>query len=235
VVSNADTVFTYNRLLADAPKKRWTPKRANGLHQSMSCFLIYLGVKKQYPKLKHHTLILSHRYTELICDIFDCKKLADDFSMYLHAPTRTEPDMTPPGCESLYVLVPVPNLDADIDWSSVEHTMTDRVLDFLEEWGLDGLRDNAEVVKTVAPVDFERELSAWKGSAFGIEPRLTQTALFRPHNRSEDIKNLYFVGAGTHPGAGVPGVLLSAEATMHAINEDFGTVSTPAGNHVEAG
>ena len=205
VVSNADTAFTYNKLLEDVPKKRWTPRRIERLEQSMSCFLLYLGVRKQYKALEHHTLILSQRYEQLITDIFDRKILADDFSMYLHAPTRTDAGMAPPGCESLYVLVPVPNLKSGVDWEEMRPVMTDRVIDFLENWGLDGLRENTEVLRTFTPLDFQSELSAWDGSAFGIEPRLTQTAIFRPHNRSEDIRNLYLVGAGTHPGAGVPG------------------------------
>jgi phytoene desaturase len=222
VVSNADTVFTYNRLLEGVPKRRWTERRISGLNQSMSCFLLYIGARRQYEQLKHHTLILSQRYEQLIRDIFDRKILADDFSMYLHAPTRTDSGMAPPGCESLYVLVPVPNLGAGIDWTEMEPVMTERVLDFLEDWGLTDLRENTEVLRTFTPVDFQRELGAWQGSAFGIEPRLTQTAIFRPHNRSEDVRNLYFAGAGTHPGAGVPGVLLSAEATAFAIEQDFG-------------
>jgi len=128
--------------------------------------------------------------------------------------------MAPPGCESLYVLAPVPNLDADIDWNSSTHALTEKLISFLENWGLEDLRDNIEVLRTFTPLDFESELGAWKGSAFGIEPKLTQSAIFRPHNRSRDVSNLYFVGAGTHPGAGVPGVLLSAEATEFAIRED---------------
>jgi phytoene desaturase len=221
VVSNADAAFTYNKLIPPAARKRWSDNKVSAVHQSMSCFLLYLGVKRQYPQLAHHTLILSHRYKELITDIFDRKILADDFSMYVHAPTRTDPSMAPPGCESMYVLVPVPNLQADVDWSVMTDVMTERVLDFLEDWGLEDLKAETEVLRTFTPLDFESELNAWHGNAFGSEPRLTQTAIFRPHNRSEDVRNLYLVGAGTHPGAGVPGVLLSAEATTQAILDDF--------------
>jgi phytoene desaturase len=224
VVSNADTTFTYNRLLDSSERKRWSDGRLERLHQSMSCFLMYIGTRKQYPELAHHTLILSERYKELIQDIFDRKILPDDFSMYLHAPTRTDASMAPPGCESMYVLIPVPNLQAEVDWKVTTDVMKDRVLAFLEEWGLDNLRDSIDVLKVFTPLDFESELNAWHGNAFGSEPRLTQTAVFRPHNRSEDVRNLYLVGAGTHPGAGVPGVLLSAEATMAAILEDFPAV-----------
>lgn len=221
VVSNADAAFTYKKLLPPSARRRWTDKRVDALHQSMSCFLIYLGVKREYPQLAHHTLILSPRYQDLIEDIFDRHILADDFSMYVHAPTRTDSSMAPPGCESLYVLVPVPNLKADVDWSAMTEIMTERVLDFLEEWGLDNLKAETEVLRTFTPLDFQSELNAWLGNAFGSEPRLSQTAIFRPHNRSEDVKNLYLVGAGTHPGAGVPGVLLSAEATAQSIIDDL--------------
>lgn len=227
VISNADTAYTYATLVDSGQRKRWSDRRIEGLHQSMSCFLLYLGVRRQYPRLAHHTLILSERYEELIRDIFDRKILADDFSMYVHAPTRTDSTMAPEGCESMYVLVPVPNLEADVDWDETAGMMKDRVIDFLEHWGLDDLRANTEVLRVFTPADFESELNAWNGNAFGSEPRLTQTATFRPHNRSEDVRNLYLVGAGTHPGAGVPGVLLSAEATAAAIRQDFPDVGLP--------
>ena len=141
--------------------------------------------------------------------------------MYLHVPTATDPDMAPDGCESMYVLVPVPNLKADVDWSEQAQPYADRILTFLEEWGLDDLRDSTEVLRIFTPQDFERELGAFAGNAFSIEPKLLQTAYFRPHNRSGDVDGLYLVGAGTHPGAGVPGVMLSAEATMSCITEDL--------------
>ncbi len=221
VVSNADVGHTYRNLIDPSDRRKWTDRKVDRLDYSMSCFLLYLGVRKKYPRLQHHTLILSQRYRALIEDIFRKKILPDDFSMYLHAPTKTDPGMAPEGCESLYVLIPVANLSADIDWSAISGPFTDRVLDFLEEWGLDGLRDNLDVLRTFTPVDFRQELNAMQGNAFGIEPRLLQTAYFRPHNGSEDVRNLYFVGAGTHPGAGVPGVLLSAEATEFCIRRDY--------------
>jgi phytoene desaturase len=227
VVSNADVGATYRDMLAETPRKRWTDARIERTDYTMSCFLLYLGVKNRYPRLKHHTLILGPRYKGLITDIFDRKTLSKEFSMYLHAPTVTDPDMAPPGCESLYVLVPVPNLTADIDWEVEAPAFRQRVLDFLENWGLDGLQENLEVCHTFTPLDFESKLGAFHGNAFGIEPKLSQTAFFRPHNRSEDVKNLYFVGAGTHPGAGVPGVLLSAEATAGCVADDFDVSLAP--------
>lgn len=222
VVSNADVGETYGRLLGKLPKKRWTPRRLKRLEYSMSCFLLYLGVNRQYSSLAHHTLILSERYRELLRDIFDRKELADDFSMYLHVPTRTDPDMAPPGCESIYVLIPVPNNESGIDWSARSEEFGNKVIRFLEAWGMPGLESAIQVRRTFTPDDFASEYNATLGNAFAIVPRFTQTAWFRPHNRSEDLAGLYTVGASTHPGAGVPGVLLSAEATYRSIAEDLG-------------
>lgn len=221
VVSNADIGHTYRHLIAPEHREKWTDRKVDRIDYSMSCYLLYLGVRKQYPQLAHHTLILAERYKQLVDDIFDHKALPEDFSMYLHVPTQTDPGMAPPGCESMYVLIPVSNLKAETDWHQTAEPFTERVLTFLEEWGLEGLRENIEVQRVFTPLDFESELNAFHGNAFAIEPKLSQTAYFRPHNRSEDVGNLYFVGAGTHPGAGVPGVMLSAEATEYCIRQDF--------------
>ncbi|MXX54564.1 MAG: phytoene desaturase [Gemmatimonadetes bacterium] len=221
VVSNADVGHTYGTLLGAVRRRRWTDRRLRKVAQSMSCFLLYLGVRRKYPRLSHHTIILGRRYRGLVRDIFDRKVLASDFSMYLHVPSRSEPSMAPPGCESIYVLVPVPNAASGIDWEREAGPMTDRVIAALEAWGLEGLRAAIEVQHVFTPDDFAIQYNATLGNAFGIEPRLTQTAWFRPHNRSEEVDGLYLVGAGTHPGAGVPGVVLSAAATMHAVAEDF--------------
>jgi phytoene desaturase len=222
VASNADIAHTYRDLVEPEHRRHWTDRKIEKQAYTMSCFLLYLGVRRQYPQLAHHTLILTERYEELLKDIFDHKILPDDFSMYLHAPTRTDPDMAPEGCESLYVLVPVANNASGIDWSEVKDEFGRRVLDYLEEWGMEGLNENLEVLHTFTPDDFESELNAHLGNAFAVEPRFTQTAWFRPHNRSEDVEGLYLVGAGTHPGAGVPGVVLSAEATYGCIADDLG-------------
>ncbi len=225
VVSNADVGHTYGKLLRRAKRRRWTDRRLARTRQSMSCFLLYLGVRKRLPQLSHHTIIAGPRYEGLVRDIFDRKRLSGDFSMYVHAPSRTDPEMAPPGCESLYVLVPVPNEASGIDWSEEAPRMEERVLDALEAWGLKDLRRCLEVREVFTPRDFAEAYGATLGNAFGIEPRLTQTAWFRPHNRSEEARGLYLVGAGTHPGAGVPGVMLSAQATCHAIARDFGLES----------
>lgn len=222
VVSNADPGHTYGALVPESDRSHWTPRRLARQEWSMSCVLLYIGTRRQYPQLEHHTLILTERYKGLLKDIFDAKTLPDDFSMYLHAPTRTDPSMAPEGGESMYVLIPVANQRSGIDWSRTGPEFADRVIDFLEEWGLEDLREEMEVLHVFTPDDFETQLNATWGNAFAIEPKLFQTAWFRPQNRSEDVDGLYLVGAGTHPGAGVPGVLLSAETTYGCIAADRG-------------
>ena len=167
--------------------------------------------------MKHHTIILGPRYKSLLRDIFDKKILAEDFSSYLHVPTRTDPSLAPPGCETFYILVPVPHQDSGIDWDSIKDNFKNKILNFLDKEYLPGLLDNLVVSKVFTPKDFETEYLAYKGSAFSLEPIFRQSAYFRTHNRSEDVKGLYFVGAGTHPGAGVPGVLSSAKLTTNLI------------------
>ncbi|MGH1366170.1 MAG: phytoene desaturase family protein [Calditrichia bacterium] len=227
VISNAHFAHTYKDLISPDARRKWNNRKVEKLAYGMSCFLMYIGVRKQYPKLLHHTLILSERYRELVRDIFDKKVLAEDFSMYLHVPTRSDAEMAPPGCESMYVLIPVPNLAGDIDWSSMAQPFADRVLKFLEEeFGMEDLRDNIDVLELFTPNDFAKQRNNYLGSAWGVEPKMTQTASFRPRNRSEDVENLYLVGASTHPGAGVPGVMLTAEATEKLVLEDLGHPET---------
>lgn len=221
VISNADVTHTYGSLVRSTDSKRWSADRLLHSKYSMGTVVIYLGVKKKYPQLLHHTLILSHRYKELVSDIFDKHVLPEDFSMYLHVPTRTDSDMAPEGCESIYVLIPVTNLSANIDWETMSRPFTNKVINFLEaEFDLVDLRKNIEVERTFTPLDFSRERNSYLGTPWGMEPVLLQTAYFRPHNKSEDIENLYLVGAGTHPGGGIPGVMLSAEATENCIIAD---------------
>ncbi len=226
IVSNADIAHTYKHLIKSEHRKKWTDAKVDRTATSMSAFLLYIGSKKQYPQLLHHTLILSERYKYLVKDIFDNKILPEDFSMYLHAPSRTDAGMAPEGSESMYVLIPVSNLSGNIDWDTMAQPYTERILDFLEnDFGLTDLQKNIEVLEVFTPVDFKINRNSHLGSPWGFEPKLTQTAYFRPHNRSQDISNLYFVGAGTHPGAGLPGVLLTAEATEKVIVDDFGQIS----------
>ncbi|MBN1153604.1 phytoene desaturase [candidate division KSB1 bacterium] len=224
VVSNAHFASTHLDLIDRSARRKWSDRKVKNMDYSMSAFMLYLGVKKQYPKMLHHTLIIAKRYKQLIYDIFDRKILADDFSLYCHVPTRTDKSMAPEGCESMYVLAPVPNLLAKINWDDMARPFAERIINFLEhEFGLTDLKENLEVMEIFTPNDFESLCNDYLGSAWGLEPKLTQTAIFRPKNRSEDIKNFYLVGASTHPGAGVPGVLLSAEATENAIVQDFNT------------
>lgn len=224
VISNADWAHTQRNLIASEHRHKWTNRRVEKLDYSMSAFLLYLGVRKQYHQLQHHTILLSPRYKELIRDIFDRKILADDFSMYLHAPTKTDPALAPDGCESLYVLVPVPNLAGNIDWAKTTKPFAEKILKYLEEdFGLHDLRARLDVLEIFTPEHFKQRRNSYLGTPWGVEPKLTQTAYFRPHNRSEEIQNLYFVGAGTHPGAGLPGVLLTAEATEKLVVADLGS------------
>ncbi len=221
VVSNADVATTYRHLLPGLTRRTWTNSKLDRQHYTMSCFLLFLGLRRQYPQLAHHTLILAERYRDLLYDIFGRKVLPDDFSLYAHAPTRTDNSMAPEGCESLMILVPVANQASGIDWNTQREAFANKVIEFLERWGLENLHANIEIKHTFTPIEFQSELGAHLGNAFGLEPRLSQTGYFRPHNRSEEVEGLYFVGAGTHPGAGVPGVMLSAEAAMNCILADL--------------
>lgn len=211
VVSNADADWTYRKLVPAAHRTRWTDRRLDRSQSSMSLFVWYFGTDKRFPDVPHHSILLGPRYRGLVHDIFKRKRLSDDCSLYLHRPTATDSSLAPDGCDTFYVLSPVPNLDGDADWSSVAETYRDRILQRLQETVLPGLAPHIVVSKLMTPLDFRDRLLSSRGAAFGHEPVLTQSAWFRPHNRSEDIRNLYLVGAGTHPGAGLPGVLSSAK------------------------
>lgn len=222
VVSNADVMHTYSNLLSESHEVKAQTKRLEKMKYSMSLFLIYFGTKKQYPEMAHHTVLFGPRYKELLHEIFHDGTLADDFSLYLHAPTRTDPALAPEGCEAFYVLAPVPNLSkSEIDWSVEGPKYADKILSYLEERYLPDLKVNLVTQRIFTPKDFETELNAHVGSAFSLEPILTQSAFFRTHNRDAKVEGLYFVGAGTHPGAGVPGVVNSAKATVGLIHEDY--------------
>jgi len=214
VASNADVVHTYDRLLADVPRGPAEARRLKSKRFSMSLFVIHFGLKRVQPQLRHHVVCFGARYRELIHDIFHGHELPDDFSLYLHTPCATDPSLAPPGCSAHYVLAPVPHLgNAPLDWAVEGPKLRDRILDYLEQRYIPGLRADLVTCRLFTPADFRDELSAHHGSAFSLEPVLTQSAWFRPHNRDADIANLYIVGAGTHPGAGLPGVVGSAKAT----------------------
>lgn len=210
VVSNADSAWTYRHLVAPEHRKRWTDKRIERARYSMSLFVWYFGTKRQYPDVAHHTIALGPRYRELLTDIFDRKVLADDFSLYLHRPTATDPSLAPPGCDAFYVLSPVPHLQSGTDWATHAERYRVAIQQRLQASLLPGLADEIVTSRVLTPQDFQDRLSSFRGAAFSLEPVLTQSAWFRPHNRSEEIDRLYLVGAGTHPGAGLPGVLSSA-------------------------
>ncbi len=211
VVSNADPVRVYRDMLAPEIRKKHTENRLKRKTHSMSLFVAYFGTKKTYPDLAHHTIILGQRYKGLLQDIFTHKKLADDFSLYLHAPTRTDSTMAPEGHEAFYVLSPVPNNESGINWEKEGERYKEKIYDFLDKNILPGLKENLVVDFHITPDYFEKTLQSEKGAAFGIEPSFRQSAYFRFHNKSEDVDGLYFVGANTHPGAGIPGVLSSAK------------------------
>jgi len=211
VVSNADPSFVYTRLIGAEHRARHTDRAVSRVRQSMSLFVGYFGASRTWPALSHHTILLGPRYRGLLDDVFRRGVLADDFSLYLHAPTRTDPSLAPPGCETFYVLTPVPNTRARIDWGREADPYFARIRDTLEQRLLPGLSAALATSFHMTPFDFERTLRSVDGAAFGPEPLLTQSAWFRYHNRSPDVRGLYFVGAGTHPGGGIPGVLCSAK------------------------
>jgi phytoene desaturase len=211
VVSNADSAWTYRKLLPPGPRRRWTDRRLDRARYSMGLFLWYFGTDRRYPDVAHHTILLGPRYRGLLRDIFQHKVLAEDFSLYLHRPTATDPSLAPPGCDAFYVLSPVPNLAGDTDWRQAAEPYRQAIARHLSATVLPDLDRHVVSSRVMTPLDFQDRLCAWRGAAFGLEPVLLQSAWFRPHNRSEDIAGLYLVGAGTHPGAGVPGVLSSAK------------------------
>jgi phytoene desaturase len=211
VISNADSGWTYRHLLPAEVRKRWTDDRVESARYSMSLFVWYFGTKRRYEDVAHHTILLGPRYRELLDDIFRHKRLAEDFSLYLHRPTATDRSLAPEGHDAFYVLSPVPHLDSGVDWNTTAETYRRKIEAFLGSTVLPGLGREVVSSRMLTPVGFRDDLLSLKGAAFGMEPVLLQSAYFRPHNESEDIQNLYLVGAGTHPGAGVPGVLSSAK------------------------
>jgi phytoene desaturase len=210
VVSNADVAHTYGRMIAPKWRKRWTDRKIEKTAYSMGVFVWYFGTNRRFDDVKHHTIVLGPRYEGLLTDIFKNKYLSSDFSLYLHRPTATDPSLAPPGCDAFYALSPVPHLDSGTDWEATAETYRAAVEARLEETVLPGLKGSVVASHVTHPLDFQNRLLAHKGAAFGPEPLLLQSAWWRTHNKSEDIENLFFVGAGTHPGAGLPGVLASA-------------------------
>ncbi|MDX1530734.1 MAG: phytoene desaturase family protein, partial [Rhodothermales bacterium] len=210
VVSNADAAWTYRHLLPATHRGRWTDRRLDRAKYSMSLFVWYFGTDRPYTDVAHHTILLGPRYKALLDDIFHRHELAEDFSLYLHRPTATDPAMAPEGHDSFYVLSPVPHLDSGTDWSEETERYRQAIQGYLERTVLPDLGRHLTASLTLTPQGFLDDYLSVKGAAFSFEPVLTQSAYFRPHNRSEEVEGLYLVGAGTHPGAGMPGVLSSA-------------------------
>lgn len=219
VVSNADVAFTYKNMIKPTHRRKYTDRKIARTKYSMSLFVIYFGTDRQYRDqgLAHHNIILGPRYKALLDDIFDNKIVAEDFSLYLHMPTITDPSIAPDGHEGFYVLSPVPHLDSGTDWESFAPIYKKAIMNFLEENYLPDLSKHLVAEHYIDPLHFQDVLNSYKGSAFSVQPILTQSAWFRPHNKSEDVDELYFVGAGTHPGAGLPGVLSSSIIAQNLI------------------
>ena len=210
VVSNADSAWTYRHLLAAQHRRYWTDRRIERARYSMSLFVWYFGTRRRYDEVAHHTIVLGPRYRELLADIFDRHRLADDFSLYLHRPTATDASLAPTGCDAFYVLAPVPHLGSGTDWAERAEPFRQAVQARLQATLLPDLATQIATSRVTTPQDFHDRLNSVHGAAFSLQPLLAQSAWFRPHNRSEEVRHLYLVGAGTHPGAGLPGVLSSA-------------------------
>ncbi|MBF9032575.1 phytoene desaturase [Rhodobacterales bacterium HKCCE3408] len=216
IVSNADAGHTYDQLLRNRPRKRWTGPRLARTRWSMSLFVWYFGTRgtrAMWRDVGHHTILNGPRYKDLVNDIFIKGRLAPDMSLYVHRPSVTDPTVAPPGDDTFYALSPVPHLGHDnpVDWSEVAETYRARVQNVLEDQLLPGLGQHLTASEIFTPETFRDRYLSPHGAGFSIEPRILQSAFFRPHNVSEELPGLYLVGAGTHPGAGLPGVVSSAE------------------------
>src|SRR5947209_3563534 len=221
VVSNADVAFTYLNLVPARFRRKNTDHKIRSMQYAMSLFVIYFGTDRVYEHMAHHEILMGPRYKGLLTDIFKRKHLAKDCSLYLHRPTATDPYLAPKGCDCWYVLSPVPHLGGKTDWRTMAKPYRDAIIAYLEERYLPDLSKHIISEYYIDPLHFRDTLNSYVGSAFSVEPILTQSAWFRPHNQSEDIANLYFVGAGTHPGAGLPGVISSGKIVAKMIGEDF--------------
>jgi len=231
LVSNVDPVHLYDKLLPRSASKHSARIKARHSEQSMGLFVLYFGTSRQYPDVAHHTIWMGPRYRELLDDIFHRKVLAEDFSIYLHRPTATDPSFAPEGCDSFYALVPVPNLTAGIDWDAQGPRLRDRIVAALGGTLLPGLDQTIRADFFMTPEDFETRYLSPAGAGFSIAPHFSQSAWFRFHNRGEGPRNLYLVGAGSHPGAGLPGVLSSAKVVdrlLPSADEDLARLTPQA-------
>ncbi len=211
VVSDADPAHLYGAMIPKERQSASTRAKLKAAHFSMGLFVLFFGTTRKYPDVAHHTIWMGARYRELLDDIFHRKILADDFSLYLHRPTATDPRFAPDGCDSFYVLCPVPNLQGAVDWPVEGPRLRDRIVAALARTILPGLDSTITAEFVMTPEDFRDDYLSEHGAGFSVAPLFRQSAWFRFHNRAEGFENLYLVGAGTHPGAGLPGVLCSAK------------------------
>jgi phytoene desaturase len=222
VISNGDPAFTYLNLIPARARRTWTNFRIEKLSKySMSLFVIYFGTNRRYTgsKLKHHNIIVGKNYKGLLKDVFkDGGALPEEMALYLHMPTRTDASVAPEGCESFYVLAPAPNLGS-VDWTTQAKPYRDRIMQFLQDNYLPDVQQHIVAEHTIDPLHFQNTLNSHRGAAFSLQPTLMQSAWMRPHNRAEDFDNLYFCGAGTHPGAGIPSVLSSGKIAARLVHE----------------
>lgn len=232
VVSNSDPGHTYDRLLRNHPKKRWTPKKLNNSRWSMGLFVWYFGTKgtkEKWGDVGHHTILNSHRYKGLLNDIFIKRHLADDMSIYLHRPSVTDPSCAPDGDDTFYALAPVPNLHGknSVDWATECEPYRQKVAKVLDEKLIPGFADHLTESEIFTPDTFQSRYLSPHGAGFSLEPRIFQSAWFRPHNVSEEVEGLYLVGAGTHPGAGIPSVVASSEVLKQLVPDAAHPMSPP--------
>ena len=220
VICNGDPPTIYTQMMPEGHNKPKKTLPEQLTHYSMGLYVLYFGSTKQFPDVAHHTIWMGPRYKELLKDIFDRKILADDFSLYLHRPTATDSSFAPEGCDSFYVLCPVPNLLGDVDWKEEGPRLRDRIIKALDETIMPGISDHVEHDFWMTPEDFKTNYRAMHGTGFSIAPIFSQSAWFRYHNRDPHIPNLYFAAAGAHPGAGMPGVLCSAKVVERLVDED---------------
>lgn len=219
MISNADPAHLYEHMLPKSASRVSARLKTRHARKSMGLFVLFFGTDRQYPDVAHHTIWMGPRYRELLADIFQRKILAEDFSIYLHRPTATDASFAPDGCDSFYALVPVPNLEAGIDWSVEGPRLQERMVRALSATILPGLEQHIKADFFMTPEDFAADYLSPQGAGFSIAPIFRQSAWFRFHNRAEGPANLYLVGAGTHPGAGLPGVLCSAKVVDRLLPE----------------
>ena len=226
VICNGDPPTIYAEMLPAHKGKRKKALPDKVTRYSMGLYVLFFGTKKTYPNIAHHTIWMGKRYKELLHDIFNRKILADDFSLYVHRPTATDASFAPEGCDSFYVLCPVPNLQGNLDWEKEGPALQKRIVAALDKTIMPGLSEHIVEDFYMTPEDFKTRYRSMHGAGFSIAPNFTQSAWFRYHNRDPHLSNLYFAAAGAHPGAGMPGVLCSAKVVDRLVGEEAGEAVT---------